>query len=218
MPSKIIMNKNRCQENADSGKEVAIVIPPLEPDAQEFLVRLVSFWVDEVYVRKNNSLSENLWIKPVINVFNVDDALGITKTLQHNLDDAGSNELNLIPLLGPGRSFFSVQVVAAGETTARLHSHSTLDEYYLVLEGKGTLRYDGREIGIQKGDFISKPIGPDNTSHILANKGERLRLLDMEVWDQRRFYTSKDLLLNADHSELIMRGSGWSAIIPRDSL
>ena len=138
--------------------------------------------------------------------------------MQHNLDDTGSNELNLMPLLGPGRSSISVQVMAAGESTARLHSHSTLDEYYLVLEGKGTLRYNGREIGIQKGDFISKPIGLNNTSHMLANKGEKLRTLDMEVWDQRRFYTSKDLLLNADHNELIMRGIGWSAKIPRDSL
>lgn len=208
--------------NKDSKGEVILTIPSsLEPAALDFILRLVSFWADEVYVnKKDGTRSENLWKKPVINL--LDDAReGAERALTGEMDEKGSTELNMMPLLGPGRAFFSVQVIAAGEMTAYQHSHSVVDEYYLILEGKGTLRFNGKEVEVKQGDIIGKPTGPDATSHILANRGEKLRILDMELWRERfssTSTTSKDLVFYPDLKEILMRGPGWSATISQEAL
>jgi uncharacterized cupin superfamily protein len=203
--------------NRDSKGEVTVTVPSLKPDALDFLLRLVSFWADEVYLKKGGTMSENLWRKPVVNVFDDQARDGAERTLIGAMDEVGSIELNLMPLLGPGRAFFSVQVIEKDESTARFHSHSALDEYYLILDGKGTLRYNGMEMEVKRGDLIGKPIGPDAATQLIADRGERLRILDMEVWHERQWY-SKDLMLTPDFNEIIMRGPGWGAIIPRESL
>jgi uncharacterized cupin superfamily protein len=122
-----------------------------------------------------------------------------------------------MPVLGPGRAFFSVQMIARGASTARLHSHSALDEYYLILEGRGTLRFNGKEVEVKQGDLIGKPAGPDAATQLIADRGETLRILDMEVWHQRAHF-SKDVISDPDFNEIILRGRGWDAVIPADSL
>jgi uncharacterized cupin superfamily protein len=202
--------------NRNSNQELTVTIPTLEPDGLDFLTRLVSFWADEVYVKKGKTTSKNLWRKPIVNLFD-DKRESAEHTLTHPMDDSGSIELNLMPLAGPGRSFFSVQVIEKGQSTARLHSHSAVDEYYLILEGNGTLRYNGKKIEVKRGDFISKPTGPDATSHLIADRGEKLRILDMEVWPQSPM-TTKDVVVYRDVNEILMRGPGWDGRIPRESL
>ncbi len=207
--------------NKDSEEEVNITIPHLESEALDFVVRLVSFWADEVYVRRRGTLSPDLWRKPVVNVFEDKARNGAEKALVRKLHEAGSTELNLMPLVGPGRGHFSVQVIEKGDQTARMHSHSAVDEYYLILEGKGTLRYNGKEIEVGRGDFIAKPTGPDAATHIIANQGERLRILDMELWRERftgTATTAKDLMYWPDFDEFQMRGPGWGAVAPEKSL
>jgi uncharacterized cupin superfamily protein len=208
--------------NKDSKGEVAVRIPSsLEPAALDYLLRLVSFWADEVVVnKKDGKMLENLWKRPVINLLD-DNREGAERALMGEMDEKGSIELNLMPLLGPGRAFFSVQVIAKGEVTANQHSHSAVDEYYLILEGKGTLRFNGKEQEVKQGDIIGKPTGPDATTHLLANRGEKLRILDMELWRERfssTSTTSKDLVFYPDLKELLMRGPGWSATIPQEAL
>ncbi len=208
--------------NRDSKGEVTVSIPSsLEPVALDYTLRLVSFWADDVrLIKRNEKMSENLWRRPIINL--LDDAReGAERALMGEVDEAGSTELNMMPLLGPGRAFFSVQVIAKGEMTANLHSHSVVDEYYLILEGKGTLRFNGKEIEVKPGDIIGKPVGPDATTHLIANHGERLRIFDMELWPERfssTSTTSKDLVFYPDLKQLLMRGPGWSATIPQEAL
>jgi len=202
--------------NRNSNGDLTVTIPSLEPDALDFVLRLVSFWTAEVRVMKGGKISENLWRKPIVNVLD-DVREGAEKTLTAPFDEAGSTELNLMPLLGPGRAFFSLQVIAEGESTARYHSHSVVDEYYLILEGEGTLRYNGKEIEVKQGDLVGKQTGPDSTTHLIADRGEKLRILDMEIWPSRPGAT-KDLMLHPDFNELILRGPGWGAIVPQESL
>jgi len=202
--------------NRNSKGEVTVTIPLLQQDALDFLLRLVSFWADEVHVRKGGTLSENLWRSPVVNVFDNGNLDGAERSLTMK-DEAGSVDRFFMPLLGPGRAFFRVEVIEKEENAARFHSHSDVDEYYLILDGKGTLRYNEKEVEVKKGDLIGKPTGPDATSQLIADRGEKLRILDMEVWHQRPYY-SKDLIFNPDFNELVMRGPGWGAIVPQDSL
>ena len=193
--------------NRNAKREITLTVPSLQPDALEYLLRLVSYWADEVHIRKGEVISENLWMKPVVNVFEDQAIDGAERSLRHEMDDAGSYERNLMPLLGPGREYFSVQVIEKGSRTARLHSHSAVDEYYLILEGKGTLGFNGHKVEVKRGDLIGKPTGPDAATHIVADKGERLRILDMEVWKERSVFT-KDLVSYPDNKEVLLRGTG----------
>ena len=201
--------------NMNSREELTLAVPALGQDGLDLMLRLCSFWADDVRVKKGGVLSENLWRRPVVNVFDdsgLDKSEGRLATRRE-----GVYHRFFMPLLGPGRAFFSVEVVEEGQSSARFHSHTEVDEYYLVLEGAGTLRYNGMETEVKSGDLIGKPAGPDATSQLMADKGVALRILDMEVWHDRPYY-SKDLMLHTDFDELILRGPGWGAIVPRESL
>ena len=201
--------------NKNSREEVVMTIPALNEPALDFLVRISSFWSNDVRVRKEGSDSENLWRKPLINVLNDEKLEGAEHSLA--LKEEGYFERYFMPLLGPGRAFFRVEIIPKGESSARYHSHSTVDEYYLILEGSGTLRYNDKDVVVKRGDLIGKPTGPDATSQIIADRGETLRILDMEVWHDRPYF-SKDLVLNPDFNEIMMRGPGWGALVPADAL
>jgi uncharacterized cupin superfamily protein len=201
--------------NKNAKTELTLAIPPLSEEALDFLLRLCSFWADELYMKKGGTLSENLWRKPVVNVFDDSTLDGAEARLVSKDED--TYQRFFMPLLGPGRAFFRVEVIKNGESAARFHSHSDVDEYYLILDGSGTLRYSDKELQVKKGDLVGKPTGPDATSQLIADKGEALRILDMEVWHDRPYY-SKDLMLHTDFNELIMRGPGWGAIVPRESM
>ena len=55
--------------NRNSSSELTLTIPSLSEQGMDFLLRLTSFWSNDVYLKKDGVLSENLWRKPVINVF-----------------------------------------------------------------------------------------------------------------------------------------------------
>ena len=201
--------------NRNSGKELTLAIPALSEEALDFLLRVASFWADEVHVKKGGALSENLWRKPAVNVFDDKTLDGSERSLVRK-DDQGYQRF-FMPLLGPGRAFFRIELISNGESAARYHSHSEVDEYYLILEGSGTLRYSDKDVVVKRGDLIAKPTGPDATSQLIADRGEPLRILDMEIWHDRP-YSSKDLILNPDFNEIIMRGPGWGGLFPNEAL
>lgn len=207
--------------NADAGRQLRVTLPRLSEEALDFVLRLLSFWAEDVRLQRGRSSSENLWRKPVINLFDDRGRRGAERALVRDFSDAGSKELNLMPLLGPGRAFFSLQLIEKGDSTTRVHSHSAVDEYYLTLAGRGTLRFNGKSVPVGPGDLIAKPTGPDAATHLNADRGDSLRLLDMEVWHEPfkgSGWTSKDLLLWPDHDEILMRGPGWNAVLSREAL
>ncbi|MDA4119382.1 MAG: cupin domain-containing protein [Thaumarchaeota archaeon] len=201
--------------NKNSKGELTLTIPALSQEALDFLLRIASFWADEVYVKKGDVESENLWRKPVVNVFDDAKLDGSERSLI--VKDEGSYDRFFMPLLGPGRAFFRVEMIEGGESAARFHSHSDVDEYYLILEGSGTLRYNDKEVVVNRGDLIGKPTGPDDVSQLIADRGETLRILDMEVWHDRPYHT-KDVIVNPDFNEVILRGPGWGSLFPADAL
>lgn len=201
--------------NRDSGKELTLAIPVLDQAGLDFLLRIVSFWADEVYVKKGGQLSENMWKKPVVNVLD-DNTLDRSEhsLVRKNVDNY---QRFLMPLLGPGRSFFRVRRIENGESAARFHSHSHVDEFYLILEGSGTLRYNNNEALVKQGDLIGKPTGPDSATQLIADQGETLRILDMEIWHDRA-QISKDIIVNPDFNEILLSGAGWSALVPVEAV
>jgi uncharacterized cupin superfamily protein len=201
--------------NKNAPKELTLTVPTLDQPALDFLLRIASFWADQVHVKKNGVVSGNLWRKPVVNVLDDENLDGSERSLvRKNVD---RYQRFLMPLLGPSRAFFRVRVVDNGESAARFHSHSHLDEFYLILEGSGTLRYNNNELQVKRGDLIGKPTGPDSATQLIADRGEPLRILDMEVWHDRA-QISKDVIVNPDFNEILISGLGWDGLFPTEAL
>ena len=185
----------------DQSIPVTVLLPKLSKAGLDFVVRTCSFWSDEIYLlpESNGTARKNLWTAPVVNVFDVpgkSDSLSKLTSLNHR-----ALHSMLSPILGSGKSNIRTYLIPPGMTFARFHSHTSREEFYLVLEGKGNVRIGGHKLEVKKGDLISKPTGPDLATQFLADLGEDLRVLDVEVWpdiDKR----SKDLVHYPDHGEL----------------
>jgi uncharacterized cupin superfamily protein len=61
-------------------------------------------------------------------------------------------------------------VVPPGKRAFPYHAHSLMEEMYIVLEGSGTLRQDGKEYPVREGDVIASPIGK---AHQIINTSEK---------------------------------------------
>src|SRR5205809_3321049 len=141
--------------NRNSGKELTLAIPAFGQEALDYLLRIASFWADEVHVKKKGgAISRNLWRKPVVNVFDDETLDGSERSLVGKDDD--KYQRFFMPLLGPGRAFFRVEEISNGQSAARYHSHSEVDEYYLILDGSGTLRYHDKDVPVRRGDLIDR--------------------------------------------------------------
>lgn len=207
--------------NQDAPGQIWFITPTLTVEAREFVIRLASFWSTQIYCTHSEEAATcdphshtNCWIAPVANLFKPPPVPSARSRLSDPAPDAAQY---LMPLLGVGRAFMRVEEIASGHASARLHSHSAIDEYYLILQGEATLRMADREIMLKPGDLIAKPTGPDLTSHIWANKEQSVTILDIEVWPDNSL-SAKDLVTYPDHRELFLRGQGWGAIAPLDIL
>ncbi|MEM3675756.1 MAG: hypothetical protein QXV22_01720, partial [Thermoplasmataceae archaeon] len=73
-----------------------------------------------------------------------------------------------------------------------------------------------RKIDVREGDMIFKPLGPDLPTQLLADRGEAMSVLDIEIWrDPAR--GDKDVVIYPDHNEITFFGSGWYNMVPLDS-
>lgn len=199
----------------DDQEQVNFRVPSLDEASLKFLVRVISPWFDEVHTNINGVGSDNVWTFPVTSLKDEENLDAAEKSLMSS-DPGGMAQRFLMPLLGPSRVFGTLELIPPGGVSARLHAHSSIDEYYLILAGEGTLRMKGKERLIREGDFIAKPAGPDSSSQFLANRNMPLRILDMEIWpDQTNL--SKDVIYYPDHKELLFRGRGWNSVIPSDT-
>lgn len=200
----------------DAPDTVYVSCPHLSDEGHDFVARISSFWSDDIYFQESDgTLSTNSWRAPTVNVLS---EIGMDASEKvFSVEEQGCFTRYTGAILGPGRGFTSIYVIPVGGSYSRMHSHSAVDELYVVLEGSGHLRFNGHSVEIGKGTIISKPIGPDASSQLLADTGEELRILDIEIWpDPMR--ESKDLVLYPDHKEILLKGKGWSNMIQSDNV
>lgn len=197
----------------DAYDTVWFVTPTLSDGAQEYLTRLASFWCDEVYWEVPDAETSNRWTMPAVAV----EALPVTPLWSAMTEAyAQGTESHLLPMIGVGRVFIKVQQVAVGCASARLHSHSAIDEYYVILAGSATLRMGRHSLTVSPGTFIAKPTGPDLTSQIVADQGEPVTILDIEVYaDSRLGLGGKDIMAYTDHQEVLFEGLGMEGMVPQ---
>ncbi len=74
--------------------------------------------------------------------------------------------------LGTRQIGCTLVVLEPGKRAWPYHLHHAEEELFVVLEGEGTLRYDGEEFPVRTGDMVLTPPGP-GTAHQIINTSER---------------------------------------------
>ncbi len=95
---------------------------------------------------------------------------------------------------GSEKIYVNIDKIEPGNRSCKYHSHAKQEEFFLILKGEGTLRFDGQEGKISQGDFISKPAGK-GLAHQFINTGEAvLEILDigLNVKDDITYYPDEE--------------------------
>lgn len=94
------------------------------------------------------------------------------------LKDAGqgarfaSRMASLAPLIGAEQLGCRLTVVPPGKRAWPYHNHHANEELFVILSGRGTLRYGEASYAVGEGDVIACPAGGQETAHQLINDGE----------------------------------------------
>jgi uncharacterized cupin superfamily protein len=83
-----------------------------------------------------------------------------------------SRSARIGPLLGAKDLGYSYDVVPPGKCSCPFHSHRAEEEMFLILRGRGTLRYGTETRPIRAGDVICCPTGGPETAHQIVNDSD----------------------------------------------
>ncbi|MGZ4107051.1 MAG: cupin domain-containing protein [Tumebacillaceae bacterium] len=82
---------------------------------------------------------------------------------------------------GSEKLYVNIDRLQPGAKSAKYHTHSAQEEFFIILSGSGTLRMDGEELPVKAGDFVAKPAGK-GIAHQFINTGtELMEILDCGV-------------------------------------
>lgn len=132
-------------------------------------------------------------------------------------DAVGLATQSLGEAAGSRRLYVNIDSVPPGAYSTKYHSHSQQEEFFLVLEGAGTLRLSGEEHPVSKGDFFAKPAG-EQIAHTFYNSSSApLVILDVGTVEPEDtcYYPDADMYLQKSNGvRRIFSGGGldetWS--------
>jgi uncharacterized cupin superfamily protein len=78
----------------------------------------------------------------------------------------------------------SLYEVPSGRRSWPYHYHLANEEAVYVLEGSGTLRLGGREVGISRGDYVALPAGEEVAHQIINTSDGMLRYLCFSTMEE----------------------------------
>ena len=86
---------------------------------------------------------------------------------------------------GSRNLYVNIDSVPPGAYSTRFHSHSQQEEFFLVLEGCGTLHLNDDCIPVKAGDFFAKPAG-EGIAHTFTIQGKTRWFCWMwELWKRK---------------------------------
>ncbi|XEC97459.1 cupin domain-containing protein [Paenibacillus tarimensis] len=103
---------------------------------------------------------------------------------------------------GSEKLYVNIDKIHPDAKSAKYHSHSKQEEFFLILNGNGTLRMNDMEVPIRKGDFVAKPAGK-GIAHQFINTGtEVLEILDIGLCVQGdvAFYPDENMFFLRDEN------------------
>ena len=110
------------------------------------------------------------------------------------------NESGLVTQLlglaaGSQKIYINIDNVPPKTFSTKYHSHSQQEEFFLILDGCGVLRFNNEEHFVQKGDFVAK-LPAQNIAHTFYNSGnDILRILDVGTVEKEDtcYYPDEDI-------------------------
>ena len=112
---------------------------------------------------------------PIIHVDSVE-----TSELSHG--DSFSAQFGRVgPLLGMNKMGCTLVELEPGKKAWPYHLHYGAEEVFIILEGSGSIRYDGSNHDIKAGDIIFTPSGEGTAHQIVNSSNEKLRYLALST-------------------------------------
>ncbi len=105
---------------------------------------------------------------------------------------------------GSQRIYVNIDRVPPNAFSTKYHSHSQQEEFFMILDGSGTLRLNDEEYTVEKGDFISKLPGKD-IAHQFYNSGKDvLVILDVGTVEKEDtcYYPDEDIYLHKSNGKI----------------
>lgn len=133
-------------------------------------------------------------------------------------DDIGLITQSLGAAAGSQKLYVNIDSVPPKAYSTKYHSHSQQEEFFLILEGCGTLRLNGEEYPVKKGDFIAKP-SAQNIAHTFYNSSnDILFILDVGTKEKEDtcYYPDEEIYLHKSNGEnKVLRkqsvANGWTS-------
>ncbi len=114
------------------------------------------------------------------------------------------------------RIYVNIDYVKPGARSAKYHSHSLQEEFFLILSGSGILRIQEKNVPVKKGDFFAKPAGKRIAHQFINNGDEVLEILDCGSNSKNDIieYPDEDLLVVKEKRFVFKRSEvvqNWSS-------
>lgn len=85
--------------------------------------------------------------------------------------------------LGARKLGYRVVVLPAGKKAWPYHAHYVNEEMFFILDGTGTLRFEGKEFALKAGDVIACPAEPDKPHQIVNTSNKELKYLAVSTME-----------------------------------
>ncbi len=113
-------------------------------------------------------------------------------------DDMGLITQSLGAMAGSQKFYVNIDTVPPKAFSTKYHSHSQQEEFFLILDGNGTVRMNDVEYPVKKGDFISK-LPAQNIAHTFFNSSDGvLVILDIGTVEKEDtcYYPDEEIYLH----------------------
>lgn len=117
---------------------------------------------------------------------------------------------------GSRKIYVNIDTLPPGTYSAKYHSHTRQEEFFLILHGTGTLRLNGEERAIGEGDFIAKRSGEGNAHQFYNSGSAPLEILDIGTVETGdiAYYPDEKIYLLRDERLAFRQGDArkeWSS-------
>jgi uncharacterized cupin superfamily protein len=85
--------------------------------------------------------------------------------------------------IGAEKLGYAVIRLAPGKRAWPYHSHHTIEEFFYIIEGQGTLRHAGQEYPLRAGDFVCSPPDPDQPHQIVNTSAASLTYIALSTME-----------------------------------
>ena len=120
-------------------------------------------------------------------------------------DQVGLITQSLGAAAGSQKLYVNIDQVPPNAFSTKYHSHSQQEEFFMILEGSGTLRMNGEEYPVTKGEFIAKPPAKGNAHQFYNPSKDVLVILDVGTVEKEDscYYPDEDIYLHKSNGKNI---------------